>query len=92
MTIRILSDGQYRVSGVVLDELDSIDNAIIAAIEADDEQGFRQAFARVIDLIRTKGQRLPDDFLGESELILPPDDTTLAEARKLFADYPSDLI
>lgn len=91
MTIRILSDGQYRVSGAVLDELDLIDNSMIEALHAGDEQTFRQAFTQVIDLIRSKGQRLPDDFLGESELVLPPDDTTLAEARKLFADYPLDL-
>lgn len=92
MIIRIATEGQYRVSGSTLDTLDQLDNAILDAIGDEDEERFEKALKSVLDLIRTEGSPLPDNDLKESDLILPPPDTTIEQARDLFAEYPRDLV
>jgi hypothetical protein len=37
-------------------------------------------------LVREVGERLPDDYLGPSELVLPATDSTLEEVRALLGD------
>ncbi len=37
-------------------------------------------------LVREEGERLPDDELAASDLIIPPSDLTLEETRALFSD------
>ena len=41
---------------------------------------------RMAGAVRTNGARLPDSELGASEAIIPPDDLSLDEARRLFED------
>ena len=52
-------------------------------LDADYNAGTQQA--HVVELVRTRGTRLSDDDLHESELILPPPDLTLAEAGAQFS-------
>ena len=37
-------------------------------------------------LVESEGSRLPDDYLGASDLVIPPPDLTLDEARELFTE------
>ncbi|MGI6544632.1 MAG: PspA-associated protein PspAA [Limnochordia bacterium] len=92
MIIRIATEGQYELRGAALAELDDLDDAILAAIEQNQADQFQDALAKVVELIRTKGTRLPDASLQESDLILPPPDVSLNEARDMFTDYPQDLL
>lgn len=92
MIIRIATEGQYELKGQALDELDSADNALLDAVENGDEAAFARELARVLEIVRTRGRRLDDRELQESDLVLPPPDTTLEEARALFRDYPRDLV
>lgn len=92
MIIRISTEGQYELSGSALAHLDEEDNALLDAIEKGDEQAFQEHLSRVLEIIRTQGRRLDDRELRESDLVLPPPDTTLEEARHLFAGYPRDLL
>ena len=48
------------------------------------ELGLQAEFDRMLDLVRTHGEPLADDRLAASEVILPPPDTTLEEARAEF--------
>lgn len=92
MIVRIATEGQYELRGQALDELDSADDALLDAIEAGDEAAFARELAHVLEIVRTRGRRLGDDELEESDLVLPPPDTTLEEARELFRSYPRDLV
>jgi len=92
MIVRIATEGQYELRGQALDELDSADDALLDAIEAGDETAFARELTRVLEIVRTRGRRLADDELKESDLVLPPPDTTLEEARGLFRDYPRNLV
>ena len=38
----------------------------------------------MVSLVQTKGERLGDDELVESEIILPPPDSTIAEIGEAF--------
>jgi hypothetical protein len=92
MIIRIATEGQYELRGTALAELDNMDDSILSAIERNQAEQFEEALNRVIELIRSKGTRLPDASLHESDLILPPPDVSLEEAREMFTDYPQDLL
>ena len=41
---------------------------------------------RMWDLVQTDGERVPDNELMPSDLVIPPSDLTLEETRKLFSD------
>ena len=84
MIVRISTEGQYEVPDDVYEQLNELDNATVAAVEADDEAQFTSTFGQLIELVRSRGTRLSDDDLHESALILPPPDLTLAEAEEQF--------
>lgn len=84
MIVRISSEGQYRIPGAFLDQLNALDNRIVEVVGEGDEAEFRNLFAEMLSLIRKEGTPLGPDEIAESELILPPPDTSLNEARKLF--------
>lgn len=84
MIVRISSEGQYRLQSAHLDRLNELDNAIVETVAKGDEGEFHRLFAELLAFIRQNGERLPDTALEGSDVILPPPDTTLAEARELF--------
>jgi len=89
--IRILAEGQYRLKGEALGELDRLDDELLEAIANNDEEGFNRRFHEVLALIRERGTKIEDTELVESDLVLPAPDTSLEEARELFATYPEKL-
>lgn len=84
MIIRIAGEGQYRFPSAQFDDLDEADNRVVGAVERGDNSSFTSALATLLDMVRTKGQRVPDDDLVESEVVLPYPDLTLEEARHVF--------
>jgi hypothetical protein len=82
--VRIFSDGQYRVPDAAQPRLHELDEQTVAAVDAADEDAFHAKFAALIEHIHTNGERLADDELEPSDLMLPPADTSLAEAREEF--------
>ncbi len=92
MIIRIATEGQYKLSGDTLAELDRLDDHLLDAIADNNAATFDSNFREVLALIRGRGTKLLDTELLESDLILPAPDITLEEARELFAAYPRDLV
>ena len=86
MIVRILGEGQVEVPESEVDELNSLDNALLRAVEADDEAAFRAAHAALLDRVRQLGTPLADDLLVPSDLVLPSADAGLAEVRELLGD------
>lgn len=85
MIVRIATEGQYRLPDDAEGELNELDNATVAACEGGEEAAFRAAFGKLLDFVRTRGEPLGDDELEESQVIVPPPDTTLAEASADFS-------
>jgi hypothetical protein len=82
--VRIATENQYRFPDDQADRLNDLDNAVVAAVEADDEDRFHEAFEELLALVRSEGTVLGDDELEESDLILPPADTSITEAAADF--------
>jgi hypothetical protein len=82
--VRIATEGQYEIADEDLSALNELDNQAVAACETSDEARFRAAFDELLDLVRNQGRRLGDDELSGSDLILPPPDVSLEEAREEF--------
>jgi len=81
---RISGEGQFRLPDDLHGALNELDNAVVEAAEAGDEQRFAASFAELLALIRTNGEELASDDLSTSDIILPPPDTTLEEAAEVF--------
>ncbi len=87
MIVRIMGEGQYRLSGETLERVNKLDNAGVAAVEATDEDAFHTAFEEMLDIIRKEGEHLGDEEIETSDIIVPPADTSFAEAA---ADFTGD--
>ena len=84
MIVRISNEGQYEVGEGDIAKLNELDNAAVAACESSSEDGFRRAFDELLDYVRNNGRVIGDDELMGSDIILPPVDVSLAEARTEF--------
>jgi hypothetical protein len=82
--VRIATEAQYRLDDDAAGRLNALDNEVVAAVDAADDQAFTQRFAAMIEFVRQEGDELADDELEESDVILPPPDTTLGEAAHEF--------
>jgi hypothetical protein len=83
--VRIATEGQYEVEDGTVARLNELDNEAVAACDANDDARFRAAFARLLELVRTEGRPLGEDELEGSDLILPPPDVSLEEAKEEFS-------
>lgn len=85
MIVRLMGEGQYRLDDELLAELDRLDNQTVEAVESGDAEGLHDLLTRLGDTVRSRGERLDDADLAASDLIVPPADLTLDEARELFS-------
>jgi hypothetical protein len=83
--VRLMGEGQYRVDDGLRDRLNEVDNAATEALGRDDEGAFRSQLEQLAQLVRESGERLDDADLSASDLIIPPTDLSLDEARELFS-------
>lgn len=86
MIVRLMNEGQYRIDEGVRDRLNEIDERAVKSLEDGDEEELDTLLQRMWDLVQAEGERLPDDELAASDLVVPPPDLTLEETRKLFSD------
>ena len=86
MIVRILGEGQFRVDDAVTAELNHLDTDLEAAVEHSDEPAFTAALTRLLGQVRAQGSPLPPDTLESSDLILPGEDSSMDEVRKMLTD------
>lgn len=84
MIVRIATEGQYRLSDDVRERVNELDNHVVEAVERDDEDRFHELFEELLNLVRTGGTPVGDEELLESDVIVPPPDLTIEEARSDF--------
>jgi hypothetical protein len=84
MIVRIMGEGQYRLSQDVLERVNELDNTVVAAVDGDDEDAFHEAFEEMLDVIRSEGEHIGDEEIETSDVIVPPPDTSFAEAAAEF--------
>ncbi|MSQ14280.1 MAG: hypothetical protein EXR50_00225 [Dehalococcoidia bacterium] len=84
MIVRIATEEQYRMPSSALDELNEMDNKLVEVTARGDAAEFQRILSEMLQYVRTNGKPLMSDELVESDVILPPPDTSLDEARNLF--------
>lgn len=85
MIVRISGEGQWELPDADAERLNELDNQAVAAVEAGDEDKFHELWDQMLDLVTGDGNELPDDELVESDVILPPRDSTFEEAKMDFS-------
>jgi hypothetical protein len=83
--VRLMHEGQYRVEERDLEGLNELDDQAIQAVESGDEEQLRRLLGLMGDTVRERGERLADEELSVSDLVIPPPDLSLEEARELFS-------
>jgi hypothetical protein len=84
--VRILGEGQFRIDDAATAELNHIDSSLETAVEHNDEPAFKAALAGLLAQVRAQGSPLPPDTLEASDLILPHQDSSMDEVRKLLTE------
>lgn len=84
MIVRISGEGQYRLPDADAERLNELDNRAVASVDAGDETGFGELWAQMLALVETDGEAIADDELVASDVILPPRDSSFAEAAAEF--------
>lgn len=85
MIVRVMGEGQWRIDDGLQARLNELDDVIGSAVEAGDEERVRATLRELAQLVKSEGEKLPDDELHPSEAIVPPDDLSLDEARELLS-------
>ena len=88
MIVRLMGEGQYEIDKKHLDEVNKIDNNIVKIVNGMDEKAvetaFKKEYKKLIDHVRKNGKKIPHEIIKPSDIVIPPADTTLEEARKIF--------
>lgn len=85
MIVRISNEAQYRLDDGHHAKLDELDDAVVAAVDAGDEDRFHAAFEELLAFVRAEGEEVADEDLDSSDYILPPADLTFTEAGQEFS-------
>jgi hypothetical protein len=85
MIIRIQGEGQFRLPDDAIDELNRLDAALEAALKTA-EDDFVAHYDAVLDFVRANGAALDPTELVESDVVLPPADSTEEEVRSLLTE------
>ena len=86
MIVRILGEGQFSVDDAATAELNQFDTDLETAVNRNDEAAFADALTRMLAQVRAHGSPLPPDTLEPSDLILPNEDSSMDEVRKMLTD------
>ncbi|NJD77403.1 MAG: hypothetical protein FIB08_09960 [Candidatus Methanoperedens sp.] len=86
MIVRLMGEGQFEVEKECLDEVNKIDNNIVKIVNKGDEKAFRTEIKKMTECVRRQGKKVPVEVLKPSDVIIPPVDLTLEEAKKIFKD------
>ncbi len=86
MIVRIAAEGQFEVPDEQAKELEKLDAALMKAVDGKDEARFRSALQALFTKVRSAGTRLPDDYLGPSDMALPPESASREEVYELLHD------
>ena len=86
MIVRILGEGQFRVDDAATAQLNDLDANLETAVNRKDEAAFTAALTRLLAQVRAQGSPLPPDTLESSDLILPGEDSSMDDVRKMLTD------
>ena len=84
MIVRLMGEGQWRVDDSLEPRLHELDEATEQAVAAADQKALHAALAALAEAVRSGGEKVADSHLTASDLVIPPVDLSLAEAREIL--------
>lgn len=85
MIVRLMGEGQWQVDDSLKERLDELDGETEQAVTAGDEAALHAALRALHEEVRGAGEQLDHAHLGASDAVVPPDDLSLDDARRLLA-------
>jgi hypothetical protein len=79
-----MGEGQYRIPDALCDKLNQIDNRIVKLVEEDKAVEFRDELVKLISEIKENGEPVEAEDILTSDIIVPPGDLSLKEAKAVF--------
>jgi hypothetical protein len=87
MIVRISGEGQFRMDDKLLDSLNKIDNEIVNHVSKGDKVEFQKDLAKFIRTIKKEGEPLDPVEIIPSDIIIPPEDLSMEEAKRVFSGH-----
>jgi effector-binding domain-containing protein len=84
MIVRISGEDQYVLADSDAERLNELENKVVQVVESGGEDGFEEAYEALLAYVRAQGERVGDEEIETSDLILPPADLTFEEAGREF--------
>jgi hypothetical protein len=84
MIVRLMGEGQFELDKKHMDEMNKIDNNVVKIVNKGDEKAFKAEFRKLTEYVHRYGKPIPHEILKPSDVIVPPADISLEEARKIF--------
>jgi hypothetical protein len=85
--VRIMGRGQFKVNEETIRDINKVDNTIVEILQNEnkaDDHEFKTKITNLVQTIISKGQKLDDKELVESDVIVPDSDISLEDAKKVF--------
>ncbi len=92
MIVRILGEGQWELDDDAMAELNSLDDAVEAAVADGNADRLAEALHSLLERVRSTGTAVPDSELEDSDLILPAADATVEDVRELLSGSDEGLV
>jgi len=85
IVVRVQGEGQFRLASSYKGELDGYDQKVMDAIDAGQAAALKQSVHDVIAFVKSHGVAVADTENAASQVVLPSEDLTLDEAKKIMA-------
>jgi hypothetical protein len=86
MIVRISGTGQFELDDDAVKKLDELDTCLTDAYHAGDDAEFRVCLHNAVTFVEQAGKRVPDEQVVGSDVISPPDDSGLEDAKDFMSD------
>jgi hypothetical protein len=90
--VRILNEGQWKLSDEAVRRLSDLDDQVEAAVSTGSQEQLAEALHSLLEQVRSTGKPIPDDELLDSDLILPSADATVEEVQELLSGSDEGLV
>ncbi len=85
IVVRVQGEGQFRLASSYKSELDGYDQKVVDAIDGGQAAALKQSVHDVIAFVKSHGVAVADTENAASQVVLPSEDLTLDEAKKIMA-------
>jgi hypothetical protein len=84
MIVRLLGEGQLSVAEGAFLQFNVLDNDVMAAIDANDEEAFGIAYAALLAKVRELGAPVEDDTAQRADTVMPGAWASIGDVRDML--------